>query len=275
MRICSLFQLSKEHEAQAAAKAHLANVFAAILQESPSEARQLVTRWQRERIQSRNMWLRCSQDKLSDIIQRAGEINVPGETALQQWLQDSNQGTVLLTIHMSEYLYALFRLLSLCSPRHIVILRRKNESDEEQRCFARLQALGHTVETVRHSNTAAPTLIRKLRQGAVAVLLFDLPARWGHTTPVRMFGQTFNWVSGPLQIAMSGRAKVIPFCCVRREDQTHCELFPAYDYPRVDRNKLNQDRQRLCTHVESVIRQHPEQWHHWHLVSEMLSVNPA
>ncbi len=249
----------------------LENTFTVMLGESPACARRLARRWFASRRAASQMWHHCSSAPLDDIIAQAGDIHLPGEDALKDWLAQPGPGTVMLTIHMGDYLYALFRLLQQTERRHIVILRKKAESDAEQRCFARLEALGHTVQIIRHGTRAATQLIRQLRQGAVAILLFDLPARWGRTSPVLLFGQTLHWVTGPLQIAQLGNAKVVPFVCTKEDAATLCHLLTPYDYHNHPGEKRHSDGSRLYQQTETLIRQFPEQWHHWHLIPEMLN----
>ena len=249
----------------------LDQLFQHMLGEPPARARALTRDWYRNRGRARNMWRHCAEAPADSIGERANRIALPGADALAQFLtRDSGTGLVLLTMHLGDYLYAIYRLLSLAPARDVVILRRKAGTDEEQACFAKLSSLGHNVATVRHSSRAAALLVGHLRRGAIAVLLFDLPARWGETREVTFLSQVMYWVEGPLILAAAGNARVIPFFAPRIEGVPHCLMMPTLDYSRGS-GDLPSEHQQLCDAASHVVRQWPSQWHHWHLVPEMMA----
>ena len=54
------------------------------------------------------------------------------------------------------------------------------------------------------------TAVRALRRGDIVVVLYDLPRQFGRTVAVDFFGRHAQVVRGPAEIAVLGRADVLP-----------------------------------------------------------------
>jgi len=161
----------------------------------------------------------------------------------------------------------------LAERRRVVILRRKSWSREEEEAFRKLALLGHDVETIRHGPRASRSITNALRDGAIAILLYDLPYRWGKTSEVKIFNHTCHWVIGPLQLAMLGRATVVPFYTYSVDQHCYCDLSEIRDYRSIGGNRislLHKETQIMATIAERYIRNHVIQWDHWNLIPEML-----
>ena len=239
----------------------------ACLGESPAAARRLVRAWQQERTRIRASWERSAADTASAALARAAEVCIPDHQAFRTYLQYHDCGTILLGLHQGDYINGLLALLAGSPPCQVMILRRKQATPVEA-AFLQLAAAGHQVRVVRHGPAAVRELVRGLRRGAIAILMFDLSARWGATHPVQFLGLPMNWALGPFTLAVLGRAVVIPWVSVTADGTDTLELLPAMDCrlggsPAV----LQQD---ACDRLTPSIRRHPAQWHHWHLVAEAL-----
>jgi Bacterial lipid A biosynthesis acyltransferase len=219
-----------------------------------------------------------------------------------RYLDDCGHGVVVATIHMGNYLDGLRQLrLAMHTQRPILVMRRKTWSDAEQRAFERIVGDAAALTVLRRGNRSVATAIRQLRDGAIVVVLFDLPARYGRTVGVDWFGRAARVVRGPAELAVIGAADVLPlFCHYDPGGASIAQVLPIIasltaevpttltaEVPRtlpvaVPRTLPVAQRdarvaaitQRLCTLAEQQIRRHPGQWAHWSLIDELLAASP-
>ena len=251
----------------------LALLFEAVLGESPARSRELAVQWRAFRSGNNSFWHRAATISYQESVERADAIMMQDKSALQHFLNSSDDGVVLLTIHMGDFLHSILKILMLAERRRVVILRRQSWSQEEESAFEKLAILGHEVETIRHGTHASRLVASALRSGAIAILLYDLPCRWGKTSAVQLFNRTCHWVVGPLQLAMLGKATVIPFFSYSQDQRSYCDLHQVIDYRHVTAGRsalLREDLQRMARTAEIYIRGHAVQWDHWFLMPEML-----
>lgn len=254
----------------------IALLFEAALRESPQQARKLSRKWHQYRAVSKGFWHQAATISMDDSIRKSEKIAMQDENTLQHFLNYHSQGIVLLTIHMGDYLHSILKILKLSARRKIVILRRKSWSEEEESAFEKLGIIGHDVEIVRHGPTASRSITRALRGGAIAILFYDLPHQWGQTNEVHLFNHQLHWVIGPLQLAMLGKASVIPFFTYNTPEGWICDLKPVRDYSQLGRNcdraiLLHRELQTMANTAESYIKSHVVQWDHWSLLTHMTS----
>lgn len=251
---------------------NLAILFEEALGESPQYARKLAQGWRQYRTIAKGFWHQAATIPLDESIQRADDVTMQDEKVLQNFLNNHSQGIVLLTIHMGDYLHSILKILKLAKRRQVVILRRKSWSEEEQTAFGKIGLVGHNVKTVRHGPGASRTITKALRNGAIAVLLYDLPHQWGETKPVKLFNFQLHWVVGPLQLAMLGKAAVIPFYTYKSTAGWCCDLKPVRDYQKLNCDRktfLVDELQAVTTMAEFYIRNNVHQWDHWNLLHDM------
>lgn len=255
---------------------HLAQVFELTLGESPQQARKLSLDWRRYRDTAMGFWRQAATISLNESIHRSEQIKMQDEDVLQHFLNGHHQGIVLLTIHMGDYLHSALKILKLSPGRRIILLRRKSWSEVEEKAFEKLGHIGHTVETVRHGPRASRVIAKALREGAIAVLLYDLPYGWGQTQAVQMFNHQLYWVKGPLQLALLGRASVIPFFTFNTPDGWVCNLESVKDFRHLEpgcrhESILHKEVQAMASTAEGYIRRNVVQWDHWNLMHDMVS----
>ena len=253
-------------------------ILEAALGESPQQAQKLARDWYKNRKLVKEFWHECANASMSKSLERANRIILQDQDLLQNFLNSSTQGIVLLTIHMGDYIHAILKILSLATKRKVLLFRKKAWSKAEQSVFRKINSLGHNTITVPHGPSSAKTLASALRLGAIIVLPYDLSSRWGETEQVRLFNTDLLWVSGPFFLSMLGRSTVIPFFTFKSGDQWHCEIHPARNYvaTRQDRASfLISEMQSMGSLAETYIRTYVSQWNHWHLIPEMAQVPPA
>jgi lauroyl/myristoyl acyltransferase len=229
--------------------------FEALLDEPSAAARALAFDWFFYRQMEVSSW--------DDTSRRAGVLR--DAERVGAYLQDCPRGIVVATIHMGDYLEGL-RQVRLVAPleRPVFVLRRRGASGAELRAFAHVA--GAAPVTVLRRGDALPAAVRALRRGAVLIALFDLPGRYGRTTPVTFFGRPAWFVRGPAQLAVLGRADVLPLFC--HYDHTLRPVAEAA--PVIAAGCAQQITQHLCALAEQRIRARPAQWAHWSLLDELL-----
>jgi lauroyl/myristoyl acyltransferase len=242
--------------------------FETLLGETSAAARALVYDWFFYKQLERESWVRTDGCRDSGVlldVRRVGD-----------YLNTSTRGVVIATMHMGDYLEGLRQLRLACSvERKVFVIRRREWSGAEQIIFDRIGA-GTSLTVLRRGN--APTAIRELRRGAIVIVLFDLPARYGRTTAVDFFDRRANVVRGPAELSVLGNADVLPlFCHYDAEGIAIAQAMPVIAVPvatGADRAaRVVTVAQRLWKFAEAQIRRHPSQWAHWSLVDELFEVS--
>lgn len=238
--------------------------FEALLGETSAAARALVYDWFFYKQLERRSWAGTAGHRGSVLLdaQRVG-----------QYLNQCTRGVVIATIHMGDYLEGLRQLrLAASVDRPVFVIRRREQSDAEQRLFERIGA-ATSLTVLRRGPRSVATAIRELRRGAIVIVLYDLPARYGRTVAVRFFDRAANFVRGPAELAVVGRADVLPLFCHYDDDgATVAQAMPVFSANAGDDRSARVAivTQRLCTLAEAQIRRYPSQWAHWSLVDELI-----
>ena len=249
-------------------------MFQGILGESPRRARILANDWSKLRSSRNTFWDICKSSSLDSSLKQASEMFLNDEDSVKMFLQGTRSGIVMHTIHMGDYLHGIMKLSGLTHGRHLLVMRRREPSKEELNMFNKMASYGHRVTVVSHDPSSLKSAIKMLRRGAMFALLHDLSQEWGKTIPVRAFGHSMQWVSGPVEMALLGRCCVLPFYCFQDADVHRCQVESIRDYRTVSHlpreRLLKQEVQHLVSLSESYIRRYPSQWSHWPLIPEML-----
>lgn len=250
----------------------VAQLMEAGLGESPREAALLADRWlERSRLVA-NRWQETAAMSPDQVQQRVAPLISEDLLRLCAFCSKREQGIVLATPHMGDYMAALFAIFQHLPGRRVVILRRKSEEALELKVFQKLAESGIEFEVLRTAaKRSALQLYRHLRSGGIAAMLYDLPARYGTTTPLQFLQSTVHWVSGPVLMAARSGSLVIPFVAYA-DGRPCCDFQPVIccaDRSGAASAALD-TAQQLASMAESYIRRYPDQWMHWHLLPEML-----
>lgn len=150
----------------------------------------------------------------------------------------------------------------------------------EAKAFAKLETLGIRFEVVRLGGRGVWRVLRGLRGGAVVVLLYDLPSRWGPTVPVDVLGKSMAWVRGPYELAIRSEAIAVPFFCVHAiGEECHLKIGRVLDFGSHVHGAWGQATgvrpvaQMFADAANLAVRSYPDQWHHWNLIGEMTNRN--
>ncbi|MEM9623253.1 MAG: hypothetical protein AAF993_16510 [Pseudomonadota bacterium] len=255
----------------------IAEIMAFALDESPDRALQLAREWHAISELAQRQWHSAGELTLREALCEAEVYARPDMLRLVDFLQRNAVGVVLATIHMGDYLRALFAVLSRVPERHILIVRRRQASSLEQEVFAKLSAQGLCVEVVRSTQAGAALRIhRGLRRGGLVVTFYDLPYTFGPVLPLQFFRHQVYWVKGPVVAAVQARALLVPFVTYW-DGQPRCDLQPTVlfgEQPTDKALQIQRAMQQLVEIASQYIRRAPEQWLHWHLLPQMLE-NPS
>ncbi len=250
----------------------LSSTFSTFLGEPAKESRRLAREWLCCYVKNQKRFELVAQESLAQTRERAEEIQMIDEIAVANFVNRIDTGVVLSTIHMGDYLHATFKLFGALEPREVMVLRREAWSSADE-AIQKIENFGHRVTPVIANAAAARTLLRNLRRGAIAVLLYDLPQRWGATAPVHVLNHPMQWVCGPTQLAMMARSCLLPFYCFEHEGRSSCEFGELHDYRKMARSNreiIEHETQILASAAETYIRRFVTQWENWRLVEEML-----
>jgi hypothetical protein len=238
--------------------------FETLLGETSAAARALVYDWFFYKQLERASWLPTDGGRAAGVLLDARRVG--------DYLNMSTRGVVVATLHMGDYLEGLRQLRLACgAERNVFVIRRREWSDAEQTIFDRIGA-GAALTVLRRGHAA--TAIRELRRGAIVVVLFDLPARYGRTVGVDVFGRRANVVRGPAELSVAGNADVLPlFCHYDAESIATAQAMPVIAAPGTSGGRAERVvivTQRLWKLAEAQIRVYPSQWAHWPLVDELM-----
>lgn len=249
-------------------------MYQSVLGESPQQSQILVNDWRDFEISPNTFWDICKSSSLKSSLEQARRMTINDEESIKIFLQGTRDGIVLLTIHMGDYLHGILKLSGLSHGRDLLVMRRREPSKDELSMFNKMAHYGHKISVISHDSSSLKSAIKMLRHGAIFALLHDLSQEWGKTIPVKAFGHTIQWVSGPVEIALLGKCCILPFYCFQDEDGHHCKAEPIRDYRSViysHRNKfIAREVQHLVSQSEQYIRRYPSQWSHWPLIPQML-----
>ena len=248
-----------------------------VLGESRQQSLAILKGWVLYTVVSRFCWIRLADKGHSAVNSGHPSLTFLDVRKVVNYLNFHQHGLIIATIHMGDYLNAFLTLSrSVSGSRQVYVVRNKTWTPEEQKLIRRFQSTQLSVDVIRHDSAAARKIIRQLRRGNIVILLFDLSEVWGGTTRVRFLGRNMNIVRGPAELAIVGHADILPVMCHFDDQYTPvAEAFPVIRPSTTTTRNLpesaRQITQTLVDIADQHIRKHPEQWHHWQLIPQMLS----
>ncbi len=199
------------------------------------------------------------------------------------YLATCPRGIVVATIHLGDYLEGL-RQLRVVAPsgKRVFVVRRKQWNAVEERAFARITSGELPLTVLRTGDRAAVVAIRELRRGAIVVVLYDLPPRFGRAAPVEFLARPARVVSGPAELAVLGHADILPIFTHYDASGASCvEAMPVLPARSPQRESADARKarvgaitQQLWSVAEQQIRQYPSQWAHWLWIHELVMTSP-
>lgn len=199
---------------------------------------------------------RCHHDKNEEFLWRT-------KSDYKQLVSSENSSRIVTTIHMGDVLGA-FNEISRQAPagRRAISLRR-NKGRVDNTPLELAATINH--RNIRHGSKGQLDMVCGLRQGSTSlVILFDLNADFGETVEVEFFGRKAHFVKGPAQLAILGRAQILPFVTYEDGGRDVIEM-EALIHPNVMPGETLSDAvtritQILVSHAERWIKHRPAQW---------------
>ena len=254
---------------------HVSPLIEIFLGESGPQARKIARRAYKETLASTQIWEAMAQETLEQAISKSNQIAARDCQCISSFFAHRKGGVLLTTIHMGDFLHAILQLAEIMGRDEIFIVRQKKPDDVEARVFAKLDGIGVRAKAIRsYETSAAIKVMRALTEGAIVVILFDLPESYGAGTSVRFFAHELSWVSAPSLLAKRTRSILVPFVSYRTPSGFfQCDVLEVHDFSvesaaNCDTNGL---AQKLANIAEQYVQRFPEQWLQWPLIPEMLA----
>lgn len=170
---------------------------------------------------------------------------------------------VLVTIHMGDFLGAFKCLAALAGPKRAAISLRREQDSAREKDYVIGNRPGHRV--LRHGQYNPVSIVSALRRGDhTLAIMFDLKEEFGGTVAVTFFGHAARFVKGPAQLAIMGKAPILPFITFEKEGQGHMEMEAVIDTKLLTGESLDDATsritQRLVNLAEKWISRTPAQW---------------
>jgi len=255
----------------------LAELIQKILGESPAEAKKISRDWLLYRQISQHCWQNMATLSFQKVCLNALDCIFMNENQVARYINNCPRGILITSIHMGDYLNGLLHLcLSASYRREVFILRTRNWEKQEELVFQKFSAAGIRVTVLRRQRSVALIAVKQLKRGNIVVALYDLPRQWGDTTRVTFFEREMSLVKGPAELAILAEADILPIMFHYENDGSQViDSFPVVRTPSRKGiclySTVQQLTQYLVTQAELQIRQFPGQWHHWHLLPDMLT----
>lgn len=199
----------------------------------------------------------------------------PDREAYLALAQDTQQARVLVTIHMGDFFGAFKYIAAHADPDRTVTSLRREEDDGSVQGLLLNNPSGHHI--ARHGTDRPSDIVAALRCGNhTLTALFDLPASFGETVEVMFFGQPARFVRGPAQLAIMGRAWIVPFVTYEQGGRQHIEMASLIRAERRPHESLmsasTRVTQQLVKLAERWIINHPAQWKYLDRMTDYINV---
>lgn len=175
----------------------------------------------------------------------------------------TQQARVLVTIHMGDFFGAFKYIAAHADPARTVTSLRREKDDGAVQGLLLNNPSGHHI--ARPGTDQPLDIVAALRRGNhTLTALFDLPESFGETVEVMFFGQPARFVRGPAQLAIMGRAWIVPFVTYEQSGRQHIEMASLIRADRLPGETLMSASarvtQQLVRQAERWIKNRPEQW---------------
>lgn len=208
-------------------------------------------------------WLALGRRSKAGLIADARNLSASDPSKIS-WL--AGQGGALIgTMHFGPYSLGLVWLIhTYLQGRDVLILKTPTNDPDEARAIARLRELGSSVEFLSPFNPEdAYVLVKRLRQGAVALVLVDLPPAYGRSDTMELLGHELDITTGGADLAaLAG----VPFMLFRVRTEIHRDLLEIGDIfhvARRDEQSRARAVRRVTRFIAASIREQPDHWHMW------------
>ena len=190
---------------------------------------------------------RLNPQNISELIRYDGLENFQSALA-------KRRGVLVATAHLGNWELSAFAHSWMTAPMHIVV--RPLDNPRIDTFVERYRALSgnHIIE----KKDAARGILKALKSGDAVGILIDQNTTLDQGVFIDFFGMKACAGTAFAKLAHHSGAAVVPgFALWSKEEQRYILRF----YPEISMTgEVQQDTQRIHSHLESVIRQYPDQW---------------
>ena len=216
-------------------------------------------------------WASLTRRSQVAIRRDAESISIENASVFER-LAQSGRPVILAPIHMGCFALPFTKIMhDYFAGRRLLILRAREDRHDETLAMRRISEIGIDM---RFLNVAAKQnyfdAVKFAKAGAVVVMFVDLPASYGGSTPVRLFGKPIRLAMGIGSLARLTEAAVIP---VSVHSSVHGDSVRV-GAPFESHAKGPEERSRIADivrrHIEDAIRRTPACWHMWSRFGEFV-----
>jgi lauroyl/myristoyl acyltransferase len=207
-------------------------------------------------------WLSLGQRSKPGLIADAQYITSEADEELT-WLA-AQPGALIGTMHFGPYSLGLVWLMhKYFQGRRIIVVKSVTDYPDERRAIARLGELGADVEFVAPDRPEQfHLLIKKVRAGAVGIIMVDLPPSYGRSTCFDLLGHRLGFASGVVDLAALCGVPLMLFRMCSQVTADSLELGDIFDVSR-DEGSRERAMSRVGRFITSSLLHHPDHWHMW------------
>ena len=172
------------------------------------------------------------------------------------------KGVILVTAHLGNWELGGILLARHGLPLNVVTLEEPSGELTRWRDTYRRRLGIKTIAVGPGHDFTFVEMLHALRRNEIVAMLVDRPYA-GSGTPVTLFGQRTEFSSAPALLWQHTDAAVVPAFVLQTAGGRYVSFAdPMLAFaPDADpRAAIAANTQRLATHFETIIRQHPEQW---------------
>jgi KDO2-lipid IV(A) lauroyltransferase len=188
-------------------------------------------------------------------------VQIVGKERLDEALA-LGRGVISLSAHLGNFLIMIGRLAVEGYHVDLVVKRAKNGAFED-RLESLRKELGYNSIYVTPRIQSAKASLTSLKNNHVLVLHGDQRQRKGGID-VTFFGMPVKAAAGPISLALSTGAPVIPMFMVRNEDRMSHTLFiePPLEMSTTDSKEddIRTHVQKYTDVIQSYVEKYPDQW---------------
>ena len=179
-------------------------------------------------------------------------------------------GAIVGTLHFGPYSLALVWLLhTYFQGRKVIIVKSTTDDETEQRAITRLGELGVDIEFIPPDQPAHfHQLIKKVRAGAIAVIMIDLPPAYGRSDPVDLLGHRVQIASGTVDLAALCGVPLMLFRICSRVTRDRFEVGDIFEVARGDPDTRARAVARVNRFLTRTLVDNPDHWHMWARLGE-------
>lgn len=245
----------------------MVNIFAAILASSRRESRLFTYRKLRHDMVALSEWMALGRRSTGGLTRDISHLSTDFGDDLT-WLA-SQRGAVIGTLHFGPYALGLAWLIRRYFNDHKIIIFKNEDSRDESRAIARLKDIGADVEFVSPKALAElPRITREIRQGAVAIIMVDMPPQIGRTDAFDLLGRPVSIATGAVDLAALARAPLMLLRTREGVKGDRVEIGEIFDIGRQDDESRARAASRVTRFIADTIHHYPEQWHMWERFDE-------